>query len=155
MKANGTSRTNFKDVIDEYHELVTTQKLGNHRERIAVIELRYPFISDAYYKLGMERIRELNYNITLIKRELVKISDKPSAKKIIELVVGRIGYQNPVELKAAKNCLQNVYEILNIRRKATASRLKEYFIVHESQKTIEGRTDNYIELVREKTLLSD
>ena len=153
LKANGATRIKFRDTMDEYHELVTTQNLGNNTERIAVIKLKYPFISEAYYKLGMERIRELNYSVTLIKRELVKISDMPSVKKIIELVVKRIGYQNPVELKVAKNCLQHVYEILNIRRKATASRLKDYFIVHEFQKTVGGRIVKYMELVREKTML--
>ena len=155
LKANDAAKIKFKDAVEEYHKLVITQNFGNNTERIAVIKLKYPFIADAFYNLGMERIRELNYNVTLIKRELVKISDMPLAKKIIELMVRSIGYQNPVELKVAKNCLQEVYEILNIRRIATASRLKDYFIVHESQKTIGGKTDNYIELVKEKTMLAD
>jgi len=103
----------------------------------------------------MERIKALNYNITLLKRELIKISDIPFAKKIIELMVQKIGYQNPVELDVAKRCLQEVYDILNISRIATASRLKSYFIVHEFQKTINGEVTNLIELVREKTILSD
>ena len=153
LKANGTAKMRFKDVVKEYHKLLSTQNFGNNSERIAVIKLRYPFIADAYYNLGMERIAELSYNVALIKRELVKISDMPLAKKIIELMVKSIGYQNPVELKVAKNRLQEVYKILNIRRTATASRLKDYFIVHESQKTIDGKTDNYIELVDEKTIL--
>jgi hypothetical protein len=155
LKANGAAKIKFKDAAEEYHELVSTQNFGNNTERLAVLRLKYSFIADAYYKLGMERIRELRYNVTLIKRELVKISDMPSTKKIIELTVRNIGYQNPVELKVAKNRLQDVFEILNIRRTATASRLKDYFIVHESQKTIGGKTDNYIELVKEKTLLPD
>lgn len=155
LKANSTSRVKFKDVMEEYHNLVITQNFGKNTERLAVIKMKYPFISDAYNKLGMERVRGLNYNITLIKRELVKISDKMLAKKIIELVVGRIGYQNSVTLEVAKNCLQEVYEILNIRRIATASKLKDYFIVHEFQKTIGGRPVNCIELVREKTILPD
>jgi len=155
LKANSASRIKFKDAIEEYHELVTTQKFGNHRERLAIIKLKYPYISDTYYKLGMERIKALNYNITLLKRELIKISDIPFAKKIIELMVQKIGYQNPVELDVAKRCLQEVYDILNISRIATASRLKSYFIVHEFQKAIDGEAVNLIELVREKTILSD
>ena len=155
LKANSTSKTKFKDVMEEYNNLVITQNFGKNTERLAIIKLKYPFISDAYHNLGIERVRELGYNITLIKRELVKISDKPLAKKIIELIVGRIGYQNPVELQVAKNCLQEVYEILDIRRRATASKLNDYFITHESQKTIGGRLVNCIELIKEKTILPE
>jgi len=155
LKANSASKGNFKEAVEEYHQLATTQNFGNNTERLAFIKLKYPFIADAYYKLGMERIRELNYNITLIKRELVKISDKPLSKKIIELVIERIGYHNPVELQVAKDCLQDVYVTLGIRRRATAARLQDYFVVHNSQKLIGWNLANCIELVKEKTILPD
>jgi hypothetical protein len=103
----------------------------------------------------MERIKELNYNMTLIKRELARIADKPLIKKIIELINQKISCLMPVDLKTAKNCLKEVYEILSIDKSAKASDLKKYFIVHEFSRTIDNRVIRYIELIREKTGLSD
>lgn len=120
---------------------------------MALLRDKYNFIVDAYFLLGLEKIRELNYNITLIKRELIKLSDKPYIKKIIELVVKRIGYHNLVDMETAKICLQEVYGILAIDKKATASKLKDYFIIKETAITKDGKTSKYVELIKEKTIL--
>lgn len=120
---------------------------------MSLLKIKYNFIGDAYFSLGMKKIREFKYNITLIKRELVKLSDKPHIKKIIELVVKRIGYHNLVDMETAKTCLQDVYEILGIDKKATALRLKDYFIVKEVSITKEGYTSRHVELIKEKTIL--
>ena len=61
LKANPSARGNFEEAIEEYHLLTTTQKWGNNRERIAVIETRYPFLRDAYVKLGMDKIKDLGF----------------------------------------------------------------------------------------------
>ncbi|PXV67342.1 hypothetical protein CLV62_10315 [Dysgonomonas alginatilytica] len=118
-----------------------------------IIKGRYSFINDAYYQLGIDGIRELAYNTTLIKRELVKISDRPLVKKIIELLIKKIGYQNPVDRDASKKYLREVYQILGINRGATASKLKDYFIIKESSKQRDGKTIIQIELIKEKTNL--
>lgn len=54
---------------------------------MSVIEAKYPFIKEAEKILGIKRQRKLDYNTTKIKRELIKLSDKPIAKKNY-----RIGY---------------------------------------------------------------
>ena len=111
LKADPSTRGNYKEAVEEYHLLVTTQKWGNNRERIAIIETRYPFLKEAYIKLGIDKIRALEYNTTLIKRELVKLSDKPQVKKIIELMVTKVGYQNPIDRRLAKYYLKEVYDL--------------------------------------------
>ena len=153
LVANNTARGTFKDAVEEYRSIKETMRWGNGKERLATLEAKYGFLKEAYSTLGIERIRELAYNQTLIKREIIKVSDKPMAKKIIELIVKEIGYQNPVELSYAKRKLQEAYDILGLRPIATASKLKEYFIVKKKTKTIAGQTVKYIELVKEKTLL--
>lgn len=155
LKANDSFKGCFKDAIEEYYVLATTQRWGNNTERLALLRDKYNFIGDAYFLLGLEKIRELNYNITLIKRELIKLSDKPYIKKIIELVIKRIGYHNLVDMETAKICLQEVYGILAIDKKATASRLKDYFIVKESLVMRDRKSIKQIELIKEKTILNN
>ena len=118
---------------------------------MSVIENRYDFIRRAMYNLGIERIRKLNYNTTLIKRELVKVSDKPQVKKIIELLVQKIGYHNPISCDLAKSHLQEVYDILGIDITATAPKLGRYFKV----KAFAKNSDRMIELIREKNILTN
>ena len=155
LKANLASRTKYKDLAEEYHTLWSTLKWGNNTERMAVIEAKYDFIKDAECILGIEKQRELNFNPTLIKRELIKVSDRPLVKKIIELVVKRIGYQNPVDREEAKQVLTEVYEILGIKKTATASKLNDYFTTKEFSKLKNGNTVTMIELVKEKVVLEE
>lgn len=117
---------------------------------MSVIEAKYPFIKEAEKILGIKRQRKLDYNTTKIKRELIKLSDKPIAKKIIELVIERIGYQKPIDNGKAKDILQEVYNSLGIKIVATTSKLKDYFIIKEFTVSREGRSVRQIELIKEK-----
>lgn len=117
---------------------------------MSVIEAKYPFIKEAERILGIKRQRKLDYNTTKIKRELIKLSDKPIAKKIIELVIERIGYQKPIDNGKAKDILQEVYNSLGIKKVATTSKLKDYFIIKEFTVSRKGRSVRQIELIKEK-----
>lgn len=117
---------------------------------MSVIEAKYPFIKEAEKILGIKRQRKLDYNTTKIKRELIKLSDKPIAKKIIELVIERIGYQKPIDNGKAKDILQEVYNSLGIKKVATTSKLKDYFIIKEFTVSREGKSVRQIELIKEK-----
>lgn len=117
---------------------------------MSVIEAKYPFIKEAEKILGIKRQRKLDYNTTKIKRELIKLSDKPIAKKIIELVIERIGYQKPIDNGKAKDILQEVYNSLGIKIVATTSKLKDYFIIKEFTVSREGKSVRQIELIKEK-----
>lgn len=155
IKANKQVRGTFKNAIEEYHQLVITQNWGNNTERIDLLKSRYNYIGDAYYQLGICKIRDLNYNVTLIKRELIKISDKPHVKKIIEFILQKIGYCNPVDINTAKLHLESVYKSLDVNKKATASRLNNYFITREFSILKNGKTIKQIELIKEKSILKD
>lgn len=120
-----------------------------------LLKSRYNYIGDAYYQLGICKIRDLNYNVTLIKRELIKISDKPHVKKIIEFIIQKIGYCNPVDINTAKLHLEYVYKVLDVNKKATASRLNNYFITREFSILKNGKTIKQIELIKEKSILKD
>lgn len=117
---------------------------------MSVIEAKYPFIKEAEKILGIKRQRKLDYNTTKIKRELIKLSDKPIAKKIIELVIERIGYQKPIDNGKAKDILQEVHNSLGIKKVATTSKLKDYFIIKEFTVSREGKSVRQIELIKEK-----
>ena len=153
LAANDATKGTFKEAVEEYHSIRSTMRWGNGKERLALLELKYDYLKDAYSLVGMERIRELKYNVTLVKREIIKNSVKHLSKKIIELMVQKIGYQNPVDLEFAKKKLQEVYDILSLEITATASKLNDYFIVKIKPKIIAGQSVKQIELVREKTLL--
>lgn len=132
LKDKSTSRGTFKEAAEEYHTIKTSLRFGNKDERLTILEVRYAYLKDAYNILGIERIRTLEYNPTLIRREIEKNSDKPVIKKIINLAVGKIGYHNPMPLNDAKGHLQDAYNILGLGITATASKLKKYFTVKET-----------------------
>jgi len=153
LKAQNTARGTFEEAVEEYHAIKTSIRFGNRNERTDLLEVKYNYLKNAYYLVGIERIRELRYNVTLIKREIIKNSDKLVVKKIIEFIVNKINYQNPVPLADAKWYLQEIYDILDLKISATASKLHRYFIAKETKKTIGGKVTEFIELIREQNQL--
>lgn len=96
-------------------------------DRATIIERQNPLVKPAFYKIGECRVKELNYNVTNIKRELTKLSLTSEGNKIVELLYQK-GYTDTGTVKTAteiKNDLNEIYGFLEIGRKSVATDLVE------------------------------
>lgn len=150
QKKNVSNRSSFKDAIERYHYLISTQNLEENVEELGILKSKYSYIKDAYSVLGMAKIRGFNYNITQIKRGLMKISDEFYVTKIIRGVEEKIGYNKPVDGSRAKEILQEIYTSLGVNKKATASRLKEYANVKEHTIKRKGKSVRQVVLSKKE-----
>lgn len=143
---NESARTTFKEAIEEYdllmqrkHQMVFSL---TDDDRIALIRKKYPFIKDAYEILGMEQIKELNYKTTNIKRLLISISEKlDSNAKVAKLLLTVPAFKQGefVSGNDIKECLNSIYGSLGINKKATIDDFREFAVIEEKRKRIDGK----------------
>ena len=90
-----------------------------------LIAQRNPLVKESYEKLGAERVRELNYNQTQIKRELLKNEKTELAYKVVQRIKRDLPQQTAVPARIIKTKLQQIYDDLGIRQTAKASDVAE------------------------------
>lgn len=143
---NESTRTTFKEAIQEYGTII--QRKANmtfclsDNERLALLKKKYRYISDAYELLGMEQIRELNYHTSHIQRLLIAISDKMDNKaKVAKLLLTIPAFKEGEFIPSTKikECLQTIYNNLEIKRKATIDDFKYFAVIEDSRKRIDGK----------------
>ena len=100
LAANIEAKIPFKKLCLEYEALLQSNNFGNNRERISLIEQERPLIKEAYYALGMEKMAELNFNQTNIRRHIIKQLDISQMKKIKKMILDKIGMFNPIEFRS-------------------------------------------------------
>ena len=111
-------KVNFAMVCESYNTSGDLEKKQ--------IEKLYPLVKEAYDKLGVKRIKALEYRQTAIKKELLlqnKLSSK--ASKISSVLDLRVGQW--VSLKELKTALQEAYDEVGIVKKAKASDIDNYY----------------------------
>lgn len=84
METNGKAKIPFRELFDRYAELrADTSMFSLSRFSADLIAQRNPLVKESYEKLGKDKVRELNYNQTQIKRELLKYGKSELAYKIV------------------------------------------------------------------------
>ena len=140
---NKTSYT-FKDIIKEVREeYETTYKLTTPILNDALI--KYPWLLDAINKLGFEKMATLNYRVSKIKDELLKVSDKTINNKISIKLNKDISLGMWYSNKEIKNMLINAFKIANINNIPKATDINKFYEVKRSNRRIDGKqVDGYI-----------
>lgn len=158
LTANPKAKISFRDLFIEYAGLRDKQGmifcLGNRTDRCALIEQEKPLIKDAYEKLGADKVKGLDYNVTNIKRELTKLTDANENEKILEMLY-QIGYTDSDFTKTCagiKADLQEIYDCLGIKKKAQATDLKDWFDIKRTSPKINGKTTDCITMIRRKII---
>ena len=147
------SKISFEDLFNEYAQLRDDVKgfcFGNQHERIALIEAQRPFIKDAYDILGENEVKRLNYNVSNIKRSLVKHSNSSQEMKALRLISQRLDYGLPIESKKVKEVIKKAYKDLGIKQTAKATDLSKWFEVKETTPKVNGKTTKCLTIIREK-----
>lgn len=158
LSANPKARVSFRDLFIEYTRLRGKQGmilcLGNRTDRVALIEQEKPLVKEAYEKLGEERVKELGYRITNIRREIIKLKQTDNAGKILEMLY-QDGYTDSDCTRTCaqiKKDLQEIYDCLEIGKKAVATDLKKWFDIKRTSPKIDGKTTDCITLIRKKII---
>lgn len=129
-----------------------SNNFGNNLERLNLIAQERPLIKEAYQKLGIEKMTELNFNQTNIIRNIIQQSDIPEIEKIKEMILNKIGVFTPIELSNAKVIIADIYSFLGVGKTAKATDLKDYFICNICTKKHDRRSVKYIEIIKEKMI---
>jgi hypothetical protein len=127
VEMNPKAKISFKDLFDEYvrvKEMPMILTLENPHYKLAVIEKANPLIKEAYDKIGKEKVEELKYVQTNIKRELLKQLDTSNEYKIVKMINSCIAYHTATPNLTVKEKIQEIYNALGIERTAKATDLK-------------------------------
>lgn len=121
------SKISLKVAIEKYSELRLFPKKEYITKKLELLEEVKPLIKQAYDILGIDKIRELKYNCTSIKREIAKELEKIHLDEIKQQIIYKIGYNNQVKISLAKKILQEIYLGLGLNKKVTTSLLNDLF----------------------------
>ena len=144
---NENTRTTFKDAVLEYDEIMK-RKQGvsfcfTDDERLKLLKSKYPYIDDAYKKIGMEQLAEMKYVVTNIKRVLVTMSDKLDNKgKVAKLLKTVKGFSEGAFItgKEIKEVLGNIYDTVGIKSKPSIDDFRDFAVLEDKVKKIDGKS---------------
>jgi len=156
---NTKAKISFKQLFIEYSELkkeVPLFCIGNTGERIDLIETEKPLIKEAYDILGVERVKEMNYNISNIKNEIIsnKVDISTDSKIVQCLQEAGVNVGTTKTAKEWKLLLQKIYQDLNIKesynkiKTAKATDLRTWFEVRKITPKVKGKTTDCFTIIR-------
>lgn len=131
-------KTAFKDIFEEYVLLKENNGYNLDCFRQSRIEVEKPLVKEAYETLGADKVREMKYHQSNIKREITKRKHETLDTKVFLLLDGQLPKQVAIPKADIKKKLQEIYDELKMSKKATASDIKKWYSVKETSK----RADN-------------
>lgn len=164
LLVNSKAKISFKNLFEEYVLILEKQPIyfhfGNPEDRRTLIEQEKPLIKQAYEKLGVNKVREIHYNITNIKRELFKQQSDISMDAKIVKCLADIGICVGLTetAKKLKEHLENIYESMDyknlygITKKAKATDLNNWFEIKKTTPKIKGKTADCYTIIRSKLI---
>lgn len=154
-------RSSFKDLFIEYADLKRTGSMmlccGEQTDRATMIEQENPLVKQAFYKIGEDRVKKLNYNVTSIKRELIKSSLVSEGDKIVKSLHQK-GYTDTGTVKTTieiRNDLNDIYSFLGIDRKPVATDLTNWFEIEEVTRKINDKSTSCYKIIRRKVIYTE
>ena len=166
LVSNSKAKISFKDLFNEYvnlrNQVFYYYPVGNESDRLRLIESERPLVKDAYEKLGIERVKEMNYNVGNIKRALINMQkDIAMDTKIVRclrdagMTAGATG-----TVKDVKNILQGIYKSLEIKnsygkiKSAKANDIEKWYKIKKSSPKVNGKTTDCFTIIKEKLIFA-
>ena len=145
------SRTNFKDIYTRYSEIMREKPIMFKTDwEIELSEAIYPFIRDAYTKLGDQKVKALKYRVGAIQDALTAMSKVDTDLKIVEMADRRFPKQTPIPVKKIKEELQKIYDTLGISRRAKATDMEQWYDTATSPRRIDGKNVSCMTIIRSR-----
>ena len=129
----GIERTPFKDIFEEYVEL-RKDMFNLNCFRKSRIEVEKPLVKEAYEKLGADKVREMKYHQSNIKRELIKMVHETADTKIFLLLDPLLPKQVAIPRTVIKEKLSSIYKELGIKKTAKATDLNRWYYTKDTSK---------------------
>lgn len=126
------AKTSFKDIFEEYVSIRESTGYNLDCFRRSRIEVEKPLVKEAYEKLGAEKVREMKYHQSNIKRELTKRMDETLDTKVFLLLDAQLPKQVAIPKSEIKAILDSIYTELKIQQKAKATDLKRWYNLKET-----------------------
>lgn len=143
----------FKELFELYCKIQSEGTLSmKEDERITFIRSNRPLVIEAYQKLGKERVRELKYRVTNIKREIVAAQDTKDDYKIVEMLSNTFRLMEPIPVKKIKEELGKIYQVIGKQATAKATDAEKWFDIMETQKQVNGKNTRCLILLRKKLM---
>lgn len=145
------SRTNFKDIYTRYSEVRREKPIMFKTDwEIELSEAIYPFIRDAYTKLGDQKVNALKYRVGAIQDALTAMSKIDTDLKIVEMADRRFPKQTPTPVKKIKEELQKIYDTLGISKRAKATDMEQWYDTATAPKRIDGKNVSCMTIIRSR-----
>lgn len=149
------SRTNFKDIYTRYSEIRRENPIMFKTDwEIELSEAIYPFIRDAYTKLGDQKVKALKYRVGAIQDALTAMSKIDTDLKIVEMADRRFPKQTPIPVKKIKEELQKIYDTIGISKRAKATDMEQWYDTNTMSRKIEGKTVSCMTIIRSRFIRS-
>ena len=143
----------FKDLFELYCEIQSSGIISmKEDERITFIRNHKPIVIEAYQKIGKERVRELKYRVSNIKRELTAMTEAKEEYKIVEMLSSAFPLMEPIPIKRIKEELGKIYKVIGKEATAKATDVGKWFDIRETQKLVNGKNTRCIMLLRKKLI---
>ena len=150
------TRTNFEDIYRRYSEIRHEKPIMFTADwEIELSEAIYPFIGDAYTKLGDEKVKALKYRVGAIQDALTAMSRVDTDLKIVEMADRRFPKQTPIPVKKIKEELQKIYDTVGVNRRAKATDMGQWYDTVTSPKRIDGKNVSCMTIIRGRFVRSD
>lgn len=124
----------FKEVFEQYCQLKSGSNVFDISFTANRIEQDKPLVKTAYEILGPEKVRQLNYNQTSIKRELTKVSHQKLDTKIFMLLNEQLPKCVAIPRTEIKQRIEGIYKMLGSNQCAKATDIKKWYQVKETTK---------------------
>jgi hypothetical protein len=143
----------FKDLCIDCIEVFEGKLDIIRSAKIVSIERDFPLIYEAYYKLGVHKMKALEYRKKPIEEALLVSSNGASVNyKIVKLLDLKIGQR--YSRKEVKAKLEKIYLKLEINKKAKATDLGRWFEYRDRFKRINGVMENGLVIIGCKVKLT-
>lgn len=147
------ARTSFKELFELYCEIMSSGQMSiPEDERVSFIRIYNPLVIKAYQKLGKERVREMKYRVSNIKRELTAMTEAKEDYKIVEMLSSAFPLMEPIPVKRIKEELGKIYQVIGKKAAAKATDVEKWFDIKETQKQVKGKNTRCIMLLRKKLI---
>lgn len=154
LEINDKAKKPFRQLFEDYADARTDTNIFSMKAIYANnIAKRNPLIVESYEKLGVDRVRELKYNQTQIRRELLKLSPTDLAYKITQRIKEDIAQRTAIPAKTAKDKLQAIYNDLGVKRTAKATDIAEWFDIEKCYRNIDGKNTACIIIIRSRIIV--
>ena len=132
-------KPSFKEIFKRYTELKTSFTIDN--AEIKRIEEKYPFIRDAYNKLGKDEIKKLRYSQKDIKTKLLSINeDKSLDDKLYHILKEKLTIGEFITKEKAVDAIVYAYRYLGKENidKIKGTDLNKWYDIDSTSKRVNG-----------------